>query len=148
VDGLSSWLLAHNHAQAAAPGFRQADPQHFELRREITQQRIGGGMKPQCRRDQIEQWWRRLKLDSREISVTCEFALFQVAADAQPIVRGLQRKMNMLAGFQLEDGQPLGTCHGEKVEDAVFAASVGKDLGVDEARIESNVYSRDILTNQ
>jgi hypothetical protein len=41
-----------------------------------------------------------------------------------------------------------GTCHGEKIEDAVFAASVGKDLGVDEARIESNVYSRGILRNQ
>ena len=36
--------------------------------------------------------------------------------------------MNVLAGFQFDDGEPSRASDGEEIENAVLAAGVGEDL--------------------
>src|SRR5260370_8948725 len=56
--------------------------------------------------------------------------------------------MNVLGGFKFEDGQAPRAGDGEKVQDAMFAAGVGEDLGVDVARIERRINAGDVLANE
>ena len=53
--------------------------------------------------------------------------------------------MNVLAGLQFDDRQPPGACHGEEVENAVFATGIGKHLHVDESLIEHGGDARNVL---
>ena len=70
-----------------------------------------------------------------------------MAPNAQPIIGGLQRQVNVLASFQFDDRQPSRTGGGKEIEYPVLATSVGKNLGVDETRIERGVHARDVLAN-
>src|SRR5271168_640747 len=105
-------------------------------------------MEPQRRSYEINKRWSSLQFNSRKISVAGKITLLEVAADAHPIAGGLQREVNVLAGFEFENGEAAGTRHGEKVEDAMLAAAMREDLGIGEARVESGVHARDVLANQ
>src|SRR5713101_4874193 len=111
-------LLAHDHAHAAAPALRKTDAQDFYLRREIAQQLIRGRMKAQGRRDQVNEWRRRLQLHAGKISVTRKVFTFQVMPHMPPVSGGLQSKVNVLGGFQFENGQPPASCDTKQIEDA------------------------------
>src|ERR1700687_5246557 len=71
-------LLPHDHAHAAAPALREADAHDFHLRREIAQQLIGGGMKAQGRRDEVDQRRKRLQRHAAKISIAWQVAPVQV----------------------------------------------------------------------
>src|SRR5258708_19691542 len=103
-------------------------------------------MKRRC--DQVNERRRGLQLHAGEIAIAGEITLLQMTTHAKPIVSGLQREMNVLGGFQFEDGQAPRAGDGEKVQDAMFAAGVGEDLGVDVARIEYGINAADVLANE
>src|SRR5271166_390005 len=105
-------LLAHYHADAATPAFGQAYAHNFQMRSEVPQQDVCCGMKTQCRSDEINQWRRVLELDAGKISVTVKIALLGVTFYSQPIVRRLERQVNVLAGFQLDDSETTGARDG------------------------------------
>ena len=92
-------LLTHDHANAAAPAFRQADANHFDLRGQGVQQNASHRMETQGRSNQINQWRQILNFDARKITVAAKLAKLQMAAHAQPVIRSLQGKMNVFAGF-------------------------------------------------
>src|SRR6266852_9663358 len=118
-------LLAHHYAESAAPAFREAHANDFQIGREIFQELVGSGMKSQRGRDHINERRGLLQSDAGKIAVTSDFSALQLAPDAQPIVGGLQGQVNVLAGFQFDDG--------EEIENPVFAAVVGKNLSIDES---------------
>jgi hypothetical protein len=49
-------------------------------------------------------WAAQPAIQFRKISVTRKIALLQMPPDPQPAIGGLQRKMNMLGSFQLQNG--------------------------------------------
>ncbi len=102
----------------------------------------------QGRCDQVDERRRGLQLHAGEIAIAGEITLLEMTTHAKPIVGGLQWQMNVLGGFQFEDGQAPRAGHGEKIEDAVFAAGVGEDLRVDVARIERGINASDVLANE
>ena len=56
-------------------------------------------MESQRQSYQVHQRRRLLNFGSQKITVRAKFAELQVAAHSQPMVRGLYRKMNVLARF-------------------------------------------------
>jgi len=96
-------LLPHNDAKIAAPTFCETYTSNFHLRRQMAQQCVGSGMKAQGWCDQVDDRGRGLQLDSGEISVPREITLLQVTVNAKLIIRGLQRKVDVFGGFQLQN---------------------------------------------
>src|SRR5271170_1500596 len=105
-------------------------------------------METQLRGDQVYERRHPLQFDAGEISVARKIALLQMTPDAQPIVRRLQRQMNMLGRFQLENRQAAFARNRKHVEDAMLAAAIGEDLRVDKMRIERGVDARYLFANQ
>jgi len=103
-------------------------------------------MKRRC--DQVDERRRGLQLHAGEIAIAGEITLLQMTTHAKPIVGGLQWEMNVLGGFQFEDGQAPRAGDGKKIQDAVFAAGIGEDLGVDVARIKRGINAGDVLANE
>jgi hypothetical protein len=95
----SACSLAHDDSQAAAPALRQADSCAFQFVGEKTQKSVRGRMEAKRRSNQIDERRSGLQFDSREISVAGKIALLEMTAYVKPVACGLQRKMNVLAGF-------------------------------------------------
>src|SRR5260370_5120360 len=104
-------------------------------------------MESQRWRDEINNRCSLLQFNSGKIAIARDFSALQLSANAQPIVRCLQRQMQVLAGLQFNDRQPPGTRYGEEVEDAVFVAGIGKNLSVNKPLIEHGINARDVLAN-
>ena len=66
----------------------------------------GGGVKAQRGRDEIDERRSRLQFEPGEIAAMREVASFEMLVDAQPIVCGLKRKVNVFGSFQFDDGEP------------------------------------------
>src|SRR6266849_5941023 len=105
-------------------------------------------MESQRRRHEIDKRGSLLQFNPRKIAVACDLAALQLSTHAQPIIRSLQRQMDVLAGFQFNDRQPAGTRHREQVENSVLAPGIGKNLRVDEPLIEQGIDARDVLANE
>ena len=69
--------------------------------------------------------------DSGKIAVGRELIAVEVPFDAQPVIEGLQGKLQVGGGFQFQDGQAAGALDGQQVEDAAVAAGEGRHLVVD-----------------
>src|SRR5260370_1884956 len=102
-------------------------------------------MESQRRRHQIDKRRSLLQSASWKIAVASDLSALQLPANAQPIIRSLQRQMDVLTGLQFNDGQPSGTRHGDEIENAVFASRIGKNLRGDESLIEHAIDARDVL---
>src|SRR5713226_3137159 len=142
-----SQLLAHDHAQPAAPAFRKPHAHDLKFRREAIQEMVRCRMESQRRRDEINKWRSLLQGDSWEIAIASDLSALQLPANAQPVIRSLKRQVNVLAGLQFNDRQLSQSRHGEEVENAVFAARIGKNLSVDESLVEHGVDARNVLAH-
>jgi len=121
-------LLAHDHTHAAAPALRETNAHDFQFRRKTAQQLIRGRMKAQGRRDEVNQRRCRLQWHAGKISVAREIFALQVMPNVPPVAGGLQSQVNMLSGFQFENGQPPASRDAKQIEDAVLATGIGEDL--------------------
>src|SRR5258707_5879551 len=92
-------------------------------------------MKSQCRSNEVIDRRGILQLDPAEIPVPREVTSFQVPAHAQPIVRSLQRKMDVFAGFQLKNSQSTAARYRQQVENPMCTVAVVEDLSVNKSRI-------------
>src|SRR5207245_3149928 len=119
----------------------------FQLRREIAQDDVRCRMESQRGSDQIDERRGLQQRQARKVAVARDLAILLLAANAQPIIGRLQRQMNVLAGFQLNNRQPPSTRHGEKIENAVFSTRVCKDLGIDKTLIEHGVNAGNIFAD-
>ena len=59
-----------------------------------------------------------------------------VVADADPVVETLEGEVQILRGFEFEDGEAAVAGDGEEVEHAAVACLEGGDLGVDVGGVE------------
>src|SRR5579883_2701586 len=105
-------------------------------------------MEVQRRGHQIDERRRSLKFNAGEIRVTAEVTLLEMAANAQPVIGGLQRQVNVLGSLEFENGEASGLRNGEQIEDTVFAAGVGEDLRVNESGVENRIDARDVLAHE
>ena len=92
-------LLAHDYAHATPPTLGKADAHYFHLGCQITQQFVGGRMKTEGRRCQVNQGSRRLQWHAGKISVARQIAPFQVMPHVPPVTGGLQGQVDMLRRF-------------------------------------------------
>ena len=88
-------------------------------------------MKIERGRDQKQARWVGAEGDIGEIATGGEFAAVEVPLDADPIIQGLQGKVEVGGGFQFNDRQAAGAVDGEEVEDTAVTAGEGRDLALD-----------------
>jgi hypothetical protein len=98
----SQILLTKHDAETAAPAFGEADADDFHVARKIALKGIGGGMKAEGGRDQINKRRRGLEFDAREIAVAREVSLRLMPANA---VRGLEGEIDVFGGFEFQNGE-------------------------------------------
>src|SRR5260370_8002715 len=89
-------------------------------------------MESQRRSDEIDKRRSLLQSDALKIAIASDLPALQLPANTQPIIRGLQREMDVLAGLQFNDHQAAGARHREEIENAVFAARIANTLRVAE----------------
>jgi hypothetical protein len=121
-------LLTHNHTQAAAPAFGYADPDDFDRLQQMPLEQAGSRVESQRGRDEINERWSFLQFQLRKIAVLMKVALFEMLGDAEPVVGGLERQMNVLRGFEFDDGEAAGCCDCENVENAAFRGGIREQL--------------------
>ena len=68
-----------------------------------------------------------------EVAARGEIAALEVPGDPEPIVKRLQRKVDVLAGFEFEDGEPAVTVAGEEVDQIAVGGGEGGHLAVHSA---------------
>src|SRR4249920_3230574 len=112
---------------------------------EHTEQTVRARMKTQCWSHEIYDGRSRLEFDAGKIAVAGDIALLKMAANAEPIVRGLQWQADRFSCLQFENSQTAGARGDEHVNDSVLAASVSKNLSVGKTLIERSVNARDVL---
>jgi len=98
-------LLTKHDAETTAPAFGKADADDFHVAGKIPLKGVGGGMKAESGRDQIDEWGCGLELESREIAVTREVRLRLMPANARPVVRGLEGEIDVFCGLEFQNGQ-------------------------------------------
>src|SRR5260370_41700758 len=99
-------------------------------------------MKSQCRSNEVNDRRGILQLDPAEIPVPREVTSFQVSAHAKPVVRSLQRKMDVFAGFQLKDSQSPAARYRQHVGHPGVTAAVGEDSRANESLSERGILQR------
>jgi len=92
-----SQLLAHDHAQAPAPAFREPHAHDLKFRRETIQELVRCRMESQRRRDEIDKRRSLLQGNAWKIAVAGDLPVPQLPANTQPVIRGLERQVNVLA---------------------------------------------------
>ena len=65
------------------------------------------------------------------IALGRELAAIQVPFNANPIVQGLHRELQIGGGFELDDSEAAGMVHREQIENAALATGEGRHLAVD-----------------
>ena len=65
-----------------------------------------------------------------EVSAAFKLAPFQVPFDAHPVIQGLQRQMDVLAGLYLDDHQAAVVVDGENIQNAARARRELRGLAV------------------
>ena len=71
-----------------------------------------------------------------------------MGSDAEPVVGGLQREMNVFAGFQFENREAAVARHSQQIDHAAIAGGKCGHLRVQKTRIEPRINSRGIDGNQ
>ncbi len=133
--------------KAASPAFGKAHAHDLQFRGQIIQEIVGCGMESQCRRHKIDERRSLLQNYSLKITIASDLTALQLPSYTQPIVRGLQWQMNVLTGLQFNNRKPSGARYSQQIENAVFSACIGKNLGVDVPLIEHGIDARDVLAN-
>ena len=126
-----------------APAFVEGDERPGDLRAEVAEDDLGGGVDAQGGGDEIEARRLRGEAVGGEVAVGLKLAeaglgvggLGVVPADAEPVVEALEGELGVLFGLELEDGEAAGVVEGEQVEEGAVEAAggglEGGDLGVD-----------------
>ena len=94
-----SELLAYDHAQSPAPAFGKAPARDLKFRREIFQKMVRCRMELQGGRNKIDERRRLLQSDPLKITIASDLSALRLPTNAQPIVRCLQRQMDVLASL-------------------------------------------------
>jgi hypothetical protein len=71
-----------------------------------------------------------------------------MAADLKPVACSFQWKMNVLAGFQLENGETSRASHREELWNAMLAARLRENPGINKSRIQRGIDARDVFKDQ
>src|SRR3954467_8646549 len=97
--------LAEDHPQTFPPILIHAQQSPLDLRRKVFHLRVCCGMNLQGRRRKKQQ--RRLdrELPSGKITELLELAALMMPVHSRPVVQALHRQMQILTGFDLDDGE-------------------------------------------
>ena len=72
-----------------------------------------------------------IQREAGEIAVLVELGAVDVPLDAHPVVEGLERKVDVLGGFQFEHRQAAGSVGCEEIKHAAIHRGEGRDLAVE-----------------
>src|SRR5580700_11452212 len=98
--------------------------------------------------DKIEQGRSVGELASGEVAVADEASVLLVVAHASPVVKALQREMDVFAGLEFKDGAAAIESAGEDVDHGAIGGSECGNLRIDEALIEAFVDGADVADDQ
>jgi len=140
-----------------APALVEGQELPLDVRRKVTQDGLGGRVDVQCGGDEVETRRLRGERDVAEVSVALELAGSQgetggrvsgrevVVADADPVVEALECEVEVVVGFELDDGEAAIGGDAEQVEEAaVGGAGDGGDLRVDVGGVEARDGAGDV----
>ncbi len=102
----------------------------------------------QRRSNQIQQWRRAGKIASGKIAVAGELAMLLMPAHPRPIVQPLQRQMDVLIRFQLQDGQPAIQRAGQHIQHGAIDGGKSRYLRIDKAPVQPLIQSPHIPHDQ
>ena len=78
-------------------------------------------MESKSRRDEPDEWWLGIELHAGEITELLEIAFALVAADAEPIVDGLNGQLNIFGCFQFDYDETATARDAEKIDHAAIS---------------------------
>lgn len=110
----------------------------------MGEDRFGGGVKRKSGGDEEEARRVRAEVLAREVVPCREVIGGGVVSDAHPIIEGLEGQVDILLGFDFDDGEAAGVIDGEDVGDAAVEAGDGNDLGVEGLGEEGGVEGLDV----
>jgi len=139
-------VFAPDDADLLTPAFVEGEEVPLYAGADVAEDDLCGGMDVQRGGYEVEARWERGELDAAEVAVALELAeagggvggLQMVVADADPVVEALQGQVEIVVGFELDDGEAAVGGDAEEVEEAAVAGSGdGRDLGVDVVGVEA-----------
>jgi len=139
-------VFAPDYADLLAPAFVEREEVPLNSGTDVAEDDLCGGMDVQRGGYEVEAGWERGELDAAEVAVALELAeasggvggLQVVLANADPVVEALEGEVEIVVGFELDDGEAAVGGDAEEVEEAAVASSGdGRDLGVDVVGVEA-----------
>jgi len=137
-------MLSPYDADLLSPTFIERKKIPLNAWRQVTEYGFGGWVDVQGGGYEVEAGWLRREMEATEVAVALELAkallisgLQVVMADANPVVEALQGEMEVVVGFEFDDGEAAVGGDAEEVEEpAVGGSGDGGDLGVDVVGVE------------
>src|SRR5580704_18331577 len=140
--------LPEHHSNSSPPFFIQSNPRELNFGRQIFQNDFGSRVESQRRRHQPNQRRTRIKLDSREISVTLKIPALEMLPHTQPVIHSLHRQLNILRSLQLDDHQPPVQRDSQQINYAAIRGGECRHLRVKKSRVQLRVKLRRVSLNQ
>src|SRR5262245_61942779 len=109
-----------------------------------AREQLGCLVKPEQRRDEIEQRRRINQLETFKVAATVEVPARAVPLDSQPVVQRLKWKLDFLANLQFHDYQPTVPPRRKQINKSPLLAAIGGHLRVSKPRVEGRIQYRDI----
>src|SRR4051794_25298695 len=81
----------------------------------------------------------RRQLASGKIAMSLELIAPMVPANARPVIETLKGEMQVLVGFQLDDGETSAPGDAKKIDHRSIGRGESRDLGVNTGRIQTIV---------
>src|ERR1700738_2265584 len=145
-DGFAAF--APDYFDLFAPAFVEGQERPVDAGGEVAEDGFGGGVDAQGGGDEVKAGSIGRKAETGEVTVALELAeaeggagcrvggLEVVPADADPVVEALQREVEVVVGFEFDDGEAAGlraggAGDGEQVEHAAVGGGGGGGLGVE-----------------
>src|SRR5665213_4599682 len=140
--------LAPYYLHLFAPALVQGDQLPLHARREVVQYLLRCGMDAQGGRDEIQLRRGGREAHAGEIAVALELAqaksggvpridgLRVVPANTDPVIQPLQRQMQVVISFQLNDRQPAIPVHGQQIEHSAIVCRKRRHLRISVRGVE------------
>ena len=96
-------------------------------------------MEAQARRDEPDERRLRINHDSGKISIALKICFTLMAADAQPVIHGLHRQLQILRSFYFDYDQATLAGDAEQIEHAAITGCERGNLRIKMARVELRI---------
>src|SRR6185437_2013804 len=150
LKSASAAALSPDDANLLPPAFVEREEIPLDRRGEIAQYGLCGRMNMQRGRDQIQARWKGRKLDATKVAMALELAkpgvwvccLSMMMPHTNPVIKALQREVEIVLRFELEHREPAICSDSEKIEHTAIARACDRrNLGIDMLWIEMRKHA-------